>query len=213
MGNKALDKSSRLLLRRRPAWPEKTIEFEAAVPWLDVTVALRVIRVGSDMGQSGQTDKLLKVLDDKLWTVIGDDSRRAIRISFPGALQNDLDIKLRHLRCAIPNATDNANSHPRPSRDRRRFRHVQIRDIHMKFKDRLPWGSKAWMSLMVSQTVRNRKISTRESMLLIQATRPVLEIELPEVRSAKCRCLGEFQGEIHRFFTKDCLTCSGPPGG
>ena len=48
------------------------------------------------MGQPGQADKLLKVFSDKLGTIIGDDSRRGIRIFFPGSLQNDLDIKLRH---------------------------------------------------------------------------------------------------------------------
>jgi hypothetical protein len=54
--NEALDKSSCILLGKGAAWPE-TIEFEAAVPSLDFTVALRVIRGGSDMGQSGQTVK------------------------------------------------------------------------------------------------------------------------------------------------------------
>jgi hypothetical protein len=56
MGNEALDKSSCILLGKGAAWPER-IEFEAAVPSLDFTVALRVIRGGSDMGQSGQTVK------------------------------------------------------------------------------------------------------------------------------------------------------------
>jgi hypothetical protein len=49
MGNEALDKSSCILLGKGAAWPER-IEFEAAVPSLDFTVALRVIRGGSDMG-------------------------------------------------------------------------------------------------------------------------------------------------------------------
>src|SRR4029077_15981225 len=43
MGNEALDKSSCILLGKGAAWPER-IEFEAAVPSLDFTVALRVIR-------------------------------------------------------------------------------------------------------------------------------------------------------------------------
>ena len=58
MGNEALDKSSCILLGKGAAWPERIeFEFEAAVPSLDFTVALRVIRGGSDMGQSGQTVK------------------------------------------------------------------------------------------------------------------------------------------------------------
>ena len=53
--NETLDNSSAILLGKRTAWPE-TIDFEALMPSLDFTVALRVIRGGSDMGQSGQTD-------------------------------------------------------------------------------------------------------------------------------------------------------------
>jgi hypothetical protein len=40
------------------------ISFKALVPSLDFTVTLWVIGGGLDMGQAGQTDKLLKVFGD-----------------------------------------------------------------------------------------------------------------------------------------------------
>src|SRR6516225_7300248 len=99
--NEALDKSSGILLGKRAAKPE-AISFEALVPAFDFPVALWVIGGGFDMGQPGQADKLLKVFSNKLRTVIGDDSRRSIRIFFPSSLQNNLDIKLRHCGAQFP---------------------------------------------------------------------------------------------------------------
>jgi len=99
--NEALDKASAILLGKRAAWPE-TVDFEALVPSLDFTVALRVVRRGFDMGQPGQADKLLKVLGYKLWTVVGDDPRGSIRISFSSSLQDDLDVELRHRGAQFP---------------------------------------------------------------------------------------------------------------
>ena len=52
MVNEAIDKSSAILLGKRTAWPE-TIDFEALVPSLDFSVALRIVRGGFDMGQTG----------------------------------------------------------------------------------------------------------------------------------------------------------------
>ena len=52
MVNEVLDKSSAILLGKRTAWPE-TVDFEALVPSLDFPVALRVVRGGFDMGQTG----------------------------------------------------------------------------------------------------------------------------------------------------------------
>src|SRR5262245_29739297 len=93
--NEAFDKASGILLGKRAARPD-AISFEALVPSLDFTVTLRVIGRGLDMGQASQTDKLLKVLGDKLRTVVGDDSWGSTRIFFPGSLQDDLDVELRH---------------------------------------------------------------------------------------------------------------------
>jgi hypothetical protein len=74
MVNKALDESSAVLLGKGTAWPE-AVSLEALMPSFDFTVALRVVRRGFDMGQPGQSDKFLKVLGDKLRTVVGDDPR------------------------------------------------------------------------------------------------------------------------------------------
>jgi len=52
MVNEVLDKSSAILLGKWTAWPE-TVDFEALVPSLDFPVALRVVRGGFDMGQTG----------------------------------------------------------------------------------------------------------------------------------------------------------------
>ena len=95
MVNEVLDKSSAILLGKRTAWPE-TVDFEALVPSLDFTVTLRVIGRGLDMGQAGQTDKLLKVFGDKLRTVVVMIRGESSRIFFPGSLQDDLDVELRH---------------------------------------------------------------------------------------------------------------------
>jgi hypothetical protein len=59
MGNEALDKLSAIVLGKRAAWPE-TIDFEALIPSLDFTAALRIVRGGFDMRQSGPADKLLR---------------------------------------------------------------------------------------------------------------------------------------------------------
>ena len=95
MGNEALDKASGILLGKWATRPE-TISFEALMPSLDFPVALRIVRGGFDMRQPGQADKLLKVLGDKLRTVVGDDPRGSTRISFSSSLQDDLDLELRH---------------------------------------------------------------------------------------------------------------------
>ena len=80
--NEAFDKASGILLGKRAARPD-AISFETLVPSLDFTVTLRVIGRGLDMGQASQTDKLLKVLGDKLRVVVGDDSWGSTRIFFP----------------------------------------------------------------------------------------------------------------------------------
>ena len=101
MVNEALDQSSGNLLAEGAAWPE-TIDFEALMPSLDFTVALRVVRGGCDMGQPAQADKFLQVFGDKLRPIVGDDPRRAIRISFLSSLQDDLDVELRHRGAQFP---------------------------------------------------------------------------------------------------------------
>src|ERR1700694_4198224 len=101
MVNEALDKSSAILLGKRTAWPE-TIDFEGLVPSLDFPVALRVVRGGFDMGQTGQADKLLEVLGNKLRPVVGNDPRGSTRISFSSSLHDDLDVKLRHRGAQFP---------------------------------------------------------------------------------------------------------------
>ena len=93
--NKAFDNSNAVRLGKRTAWP-KAIGFEALVPSLDFSVTLRVKGRGLDMGQAGQADKLLKILSDKLWTVVVMIRGESSRIFFPGSLQDDLDVELRH---------------------------------------------------------------------------------------------------------------------
>jgi hypothetical protein len=61
MVNEALDKSSGILLGERAARPE-TIGFEALVPSLDFTVALRVVRRGFDMGQPGSVRRSKNII-------------------------------------------------------------------------------------------------------------------------------------------------------
>ena len=96
--NEAFDKASGIVLGKRTTRSD-AISFEALVPsldFLDFTVTLRVIGRGLDMGQAGQTDKLLKVFGDKLRTVVVMIRGESSRIFFPGSLQDDLDVELRH---------------------------------------------------------------------------------------------------------------------
>ena len=93
--NEAFDKASGIPLGKRATRPD-AIRFEALLPSLDFTVTLRVIGRGLDMGQAGQTDKLLKVFGDKLRTVVVMIRGESSRIFFPGSLQDDLDVELRH---------------------------------------------------------------------------------------------------------------------
>jgi hypothetical protein len=71
------------------------------------------------MGQPGQADKFLKVLGDKLRTVIGDNSRRGIRMSFPGSLQDDQTISTSSSVIAVRNSQCN-RKREQPSRTEQR---------------------------------------------------------------------------------------------
>src|SRR6516162_3984466 len=126
--NEALDKSSGILLGKRAAKPE-AISFEALVPAFDFPVALWVIGGGFDMGQPGQANKLR--------TVIGDDSRRSIRIFFPSSLQNNLDIKLRHCGAQFPMQQETRTAIQDRAKIEEGADDVQIGDIHMPVLVRL----------------------------------------------------------------------------
>src|SRR6266436_45343 len=83
------------------------------------------------MGQPSQTDKLLKVLGDKLRTVVGDDPRGSTRISFSSSLQDDLDVELCHRAAQLPMEQETRTAIQDRAEIEEGPDNVQIRDIHM----------------------------------------------------------------------------------
>src|SRR6516225_4916951 len=128
--NEAFDKPSGILLAKR-ATRSDAISFEALGPSLDFTITLRVIGRGLDIGKAGQTDKLLKVLGDKLGTVVGDDPWGSSRRFFPGSLQDDLDVELRHRGAQFPMQQETRTAIQDRAEIKEGAGNVQIRDIHM----------------------------------------------------------------------------------
>ncbi len=54
------------------------------------------------MGHSGDPDEFLEILDNKLWPVVGNDTRTGSWIFFLGSLQNDFNIWFGHLLSDLP---------------------------------------------------------------------------------------------------------------
>ena len=89
------DESPRLLDRQRDVGPD-AVPFERAVPPFDLAVGLRVVRTRSHMGHATEPDELLEVFRNELRTIVADDPGRLAGESFPGSLEDDLDVGLLH---------------------------------------------------------------------------------------------------------------------
>lgn len=108
-----------------------TLAFKGLVEAFEFAVALGVEGRGTDMGHTGEADKLLEVAGDELGAIIGDHTGMRLREFFLGALEDDFDIRLGHggpdlpvhdvAAAAIQNAAEVVES---PT-------NIEIRDIHM----------------------------------------------------------------------------------
>src|SRR5271166_2716400 len=72
------------------------VAFHRFVPAFDLTVRLRVVAGGPDVGHAGAADVLLEVLGNELRSVVGDDARRDAGIGLAGALDDSFHVDFLH---------------------------------------------------------------------------------------------------------------------
>src|ERR1051326_433339 len=77
----ALHQTPRIFQRQGRSRPD-ALPFERFVPSFDFPVRLGIVRRRSDMGHAGDPNKLLEVLGDELWPVVGDDPGSRLRVLF-----------------------------------------------------------------------------------------------------------------------------------
>ena len=72
------------------------------MPTLDLTVGLGVVGRGLHVSHTGQTNKLLKVLGNELWAIVGDDSWSGLGELFAGPLEDGFDVGFLHFFADFP---------------------------------------------------------------------------------------------------------------
>src|SRR5262249_35299567 len=78
------------------------LSVEGLVPPLHLAVALGIVRRRPHVGHPTDPDELLELPGDELGAVIRDDPRPSLRESFPGTLDNRLDVPLSHALADLP---------------------------------------------------------------------------------------------------------------
>src|SRR5690349_11094590 len=91
----------RILQRQRRSRPN-ALSFERFVPTFNFSVRLGIVRRSSDVGHARDPNEFLEVFGNELRPVIGDDPGPRFRVKLLGALQDDLDVRLRHRLPQIP---------------------------------------------------------------------------------------------------------------
>ena len=83
------------------------------------------------MGHAGKANKFLEILGHKLRPVIGDNPRPGLRISFFGPLQDNLNIRFRHLFPDLPVNDETAAAIENAAQIIERAADIEIRHIDM----------------------------------------------------------------------------------
>ena len=109
----------------------QSVVLEGAVPALKFPVALRVVRACADMGHAAQPDEVLEFPSDKLRAVVADDTRARVGIFLASALQDALDVALRHALADFVMHDGAAGTVEDRAQIVEGSAQVQVRDVHV----------------------------------------------------------------------------------
>ena len=120
--------------------------FDGAMKPLQLAIALRMIRRGSDMSKPAQANELFKVLADKLRAVVTDDPGRNPRELLHRAHHSDLNIIFGHVGAKF--MVHNKSSGTIQNRDQKidRAQDIHIHNVDMPVLMRLEWLFEALFS-------------------------------------------------------------------
>jgi len=105
----------------------------------------------TDVGHAGDANEFLKVLGNKLWTIIGNNTRPRFGELFLGMLEQDFDVSLRHGFPQTPIDEETAGPIEHRAQIIKRAVDVDVGDVDMPMFMRLQWlfeacALLAWMT-------------------------------------------------------------------
>lgn len=103
--------------------------FERTMPAFEFSIGLRIVRAGPDMCCADQSNELLEVSGEELWSVVADDAGMLSRKLLQSLLQDEFDLELLHGFAEIPVDDESAHAIEDGDQEVERSLDIDVGDI------------------------------------------------------------------------------------